>query len=55
MLEDRLVRKILLNCVKPTHKTLFADVSNLSIENAAKMSKDRGPHCVANLYQGVLQ
>ncbi len=25
----------------PTHKTLFADVPNLSIENATKMSKDR--------------
>ncbi len=32
---------VLLNCVKPTHETLFADVPNLSIENATKMSKDR--------------
>ncbi len=24
-----------------THETLFADVQNLSIENATKMSKDR--------------
>ncbi len=30
-----------LNCVKPTHETLFADVPNLSIENATKMGKDR--------------
>ncbi len=37
---DRLV-EVLLNCVKPTHETLFADVPNLSIENATKMSKNR--------------
>ncbi len=36
-----LVRQVLLNCVRPTHETLFADVPNLSIENATKMSKDR--------------
>ncbi len=39
--EHRVVRQVLLNCVKPTHETLFADVPNLSIENATKMSKDR--------------
>ncbi len=27
-----LVRQVLLNCVKPTHETLFAGVPNLSIE-----------------------
>ncbi len=60
MPEHRLVRQVLLNCVKPTHETLFADVPNISIENATKMSKDRKlwsgnkPHCVANLYQGEL-
>ncbi len=36
MPEHRLVRQVLLNCVKPTHETLFADVPNLSIENATK-------------------
>ncbi len=41
MPEHRLVREVLLNCVKPTHETLFADVPNLSIENATEMSKDR--------------
>ncbi len=41
MPEHRLVRQVLLNCVKPTHETLFADVPNLSIENSTKMSKDR--------------
>ncbi len=38
MPEHRLVRQVLLNCVKPSHETLFADVPNLSIENATKMS-----------------
>ncbi len=60
-LSKRAKGAIMLNCVKPTHETLFADVPNLSIENATKMSKDRKlwssnrPSCVANLYQGELQ
>ncbi len=41
MPEHRLVRQVLINSVKPTHGTLFADVPNRSIENATKMSKDR--------------
>ncbi len=41
MPEHRLVRQVLLNCVKPTQETLFADVPNLSIEKPTKMSKDR--------------
>ncbi len=41
MPEHRLVRQVLLNCAKPTHKSLFADVPNLSIESATKMAKDR--------------
>ncbi len=49
--EHRLVRQVLLNCVRPTHETRFADVPNISIENSTKMSKD----CVANLYKGELQ
>ncbi len=28
MPEHRLVRQVLLNCVKPTHETLFVDVPN---------------------------
>ncbi len=36
MPEHRLVRQVLLNCVRPTHETLFADVPNLSIEKATK-------------------
>ncbi len=63
MPEHRLVRQVLLKCVKPTHETLFADVPNLSIENATTVKCLRigscrvaiGPHCVANLYQGELQ
>ncbi len=61
MPEHRLVRQVLLHCVRPTHETLFADVPNLSIENATNMSKDRKlwssnqPHWVANLYKGELQ
>ncbi len=41
MPEHRLVHQVLFNCVKPTHETLFADVTNLSIEKSTKMSKDR--------------
>ncbi len=41
MPEHRLLRKVLLNCVKPTHETIFADVPSLSIENTTEMSKDR--------------
>ncbi len=62
MPEHRLVRQVLLNCVRPTHETLFADVPNLSIENATKKclrigsyGVAIGPHCVANLYKGELQ
>ncbi len=40
MPEHRLVREVLLNCVRPTHETHFADVPNLSIENATNMSKE---------------
>ncbi len=40
MTEHRLVRQVLLHCVKHTHETLFADVPNPSIDNATKMSKD---------------
>ncbi len=53
---------VLLNCVRTTHETLFADVPNLSIENAKKKclrigsyGVAIGPHCVANLYKGELQ
>ncbi len=41
MPEHRLVGQVLLNCVKPTHETIFGDVPNLIIENATKLSKDR--------------
>ncbi len=43
MPEHRVVRQVLLNCVKPTQEKLLADSpgANLSIENATKMSKDR--------------
>ncbi len=50
------------NCIRPTHETLFADVPNLSIENATNMSKDRkllSSHraltALPNLYKGELQ
>ncbi len=29
-----LVRRVLLNCVKPTKETLFADIPNLNIDYA---------------------
>ncbi len=51
MPEHRLVRQVLLNCVRPTHETIFADVPNLSIENATKCLSIGsygvaiGPHC----------
>ncbi len=46
---------------QPTHETLFADVPNLSIENATKCLRIGsygvaiGPRCAANLYKGELQ
>ncbi len=57
------MRRVLSNCVKPTHETLFADVPNLIVDYAIKMQEDRklwrsstvDPHCVANFYQGELQ
>ncbi len=61
MPEHRLVRQVLLNCVRPTHETLFADVPNTSIENAKKCLRIGsyivaiGHHCAANLYKGELQ
>ncbi len=61
MPEHRLVRRVLLNCVNPTHETLFADVPNLNIENATKLSKDKKlwssnkSSCVANLCEGEMQ
>ncbi len=44
LMEDfnsRLRRKARNGEIKPTYETLFADVPNLSIENATNMSKDR--------------
>ncbi len=45
MPEQRLVRRVLLNCVKPTHETLFADVPNLlglvNADYAIRMSEDK--------------
>ncbi len=37
----------LLNCVKPTHETLFPDLANINIENSTTVSKDRKP-CSSN-------
>ncbi len=39
--ENRLVRKILLNCVKPNAESLFGDISNLDVEKAMEIVHDR--------------
>ncbi len=59
MAEHRLVRQVLLNCVRPTQETLFADVPNLNYRKRYKTclrigsyGVAIGPHCVANLYKG---
>ncbi len=41
MPEHRLVRRVLLNCVKPTHETLFADIPNLNFDYAIRIPEDR--------------
>ncbi len=40
MPEHRLVRRVLLKCVKPTHETLFPYVPNLNVDHAIRMSED---------------
>ncbi len=41
MPEHHLVRRVLLNCIKSTKETLLADVPNVNIAYAMKMSEDR--------------
>ncbi len=41
MPEQRLVLRVLLNCVKLTKEKLFADVPNLNIEYGIKLSEER--------------
>ncbi len=39
--EDRLVRKVLLNCVQPTKASLYGDIPDLDIEKAIETALDR--------------
>ncbi len=38
--EDRLVRKVLLNCVQPT-KALYGDIPDLDVERAIEIAQER--------------
>lgn len=40
--EGRLVRKILLNYVKPENQSLFGDIPNLNEEKAVETARERG-------------
>ncbi len=40
MSEHRLVLRVLRNCAKITHETLFADIPNLNVDYAIRMSED---------------
>ncbi len=39
--EDRLVRKVLLNCVQPTKESLYGDVPDIDVERAIEIARDR--------------
>ncbi len=39
--EDRLVRKVLLNRVKPNKESLFGDIPNLDVEKVIEIARDR--------------
>ncbi len=52
------MRRVLMNCVKPTPDSLFGDVPDLDSGKAAEIAKDRekwksfGLQSVANLFMG---
>ncbi len=39
--EDRLVRKVLLNCVQPTKKSLYGNIPDVDVERAIEIAQDR--------------
>ncbi len=39
--EHRVIRRVLMNCVKPTTDSLFGDVPDLDSGKAAEIAKDR--------------
>ncbi len=39
--EDRLVRKVFLNCVQPTKESLYGDIPDLDVEKASEIARDR--------------
>ncbi len=39
--EDRLVRKVLLNCVQPIKESLYGDIPDLDVEKAIETARDR--------------
>ncbi len=39
--EHRVIRQVLINCVKPTPDSLFGDVPELDSRNAAELAVDR--------------
>ncbi len=43
MPEHRLVRRVVLNCVKHARETLFADDPNPNVDYAVGMSENRKP------------
>ncbi len=58
---DRLVRKVLLNCVKPEKEPLHGDISVLNVEKVSKLheieksGRNSSHRSVANLSMGTLQ
>ncbi len=57
--EDRLVRKVLRNCVKPKKETLYYDIPNLDVEKLSKLheieksGRNSGHVDVANFSTGI--
>ncbi len=39
--EDRLARKVLLNCVEPKKEPLYGNVSGLDVEKVIEIARDR--------------
>ncbi len=39
--EDRLVRKVFLNCAQPTKESLYGDIPDLGVEKAIEIAQDR--------------
>ncbi len=39
--EDRLVRKVLLNCFQPTKESLYGGIPDLDVERAIEIAQDR--------------